>query len=152
MSRTSKQKIVWGKSFRSLPSLAKISSVASFWYGGGGGTTETPKCTEKSCTCALWTRASALETYIISSLKILVTSTCTYNQYSSLLIFIAWRYKQQYMNKIPTKHQHWENLCICERAQRVSIENVCMFTFTKWYFFKYFVGNNHWYILRILCR
>ena len=49
-----------------------ISSIASFLvWGGGGG--KTPKCTDRkknSCTCKLYERASASETYIFSGLKI----------------------------------------------------------------------------------
>ena len=35
-----------------------------------------------------------------------------------------------YINdSMPTKHQHFENLCICERAERASLEIFCIFTF-----------------------
>ena len=48
-----------------------------------------------------------------------------------------------YINdSVPTKHKHLENLCVCERAERASLENFRIFTLKNCHFFQYFVGTN----------
>ena len=58
---------------------------------------------------------------------------------SFLSLLMVWHCnKRQYT----ADKTHWENLCICERAERASLESFCIFTLKNYcYFFQYFVGT-----------
>ena len=89
----------------------------SVWGGGGG---KIPKCTDEQLICA----SERLRNIIMSCLKILsYTSAYLYNQYSSLILLMVWRYKWQYTDKTLTLREK-KNLCICEQAERASLENI----------------------------
>ena len=68
------------------------------------------------CTSNLYARATASKTYIFSGLKIHLDTINAVPFYYLWYGTIVWHYKENSINSIPTKHKHWENLCICERA------------------------------------
>ena len=98
--------------------------------GGGGQDLEMYRKKEKDSSQvtmrqrAKWANAS--ETYIFSGLKILVTSAyiITINAAS-----FYWLSYSAINESIPTQHQHWENLWICERVERKSLDIFGIFTF-----------------------
>ena len=64
------------------------------------------------------------ETYLISGVNILHIHI-----QSMEFPFITHGMVLNINDSIPTKHYHWENECVCERAKRASLENFGIFTF-----------------------
>ena len=54
-------------------------------------------------------------------------------------------------DSIPTLRKHWENLCICERTERASLEIFSHFYILKLYFFQYFVGTSDTLSVQMKC-
>ena len=108
-------------------------SVASFLVLGGGGG-KTPKFTERKQN-NVYEYAPASERlrniYIFRSHN---TSVYIYNQCSSLLLLVVWRYKQQHTNKTLTLRK--------SMYMRASLEHFRIFTFYNFYFLQYFVGTS----------
>ena len=81
--------------------------------------------------------------HLISGFNILhmihIQSNCSF-----LLLITVWCYNinDEYTDKTLTLR----NVCVCERAERASLENFGIFTFLNCYFFRYFVVH------QILCR
>ena len=57
-------------------------------------------------------------------------------------------YKRQYTDKTLTLRKH---ICVCERAERASLENLGIFTFLNCYFFQYFVGTSDTLSVQMTC-
>ena len=92
----------------SLLCIQTSSSVASFLVLGGGGGGQDPQMyRQKKKNLLTYMRERAPEIHIFSWLKILATSAyiglyTLYNQFSSLLLLMVWRYKRQYTDKTIT--------------------------------------------------
>ena len=68
-----------------------------------------------------------------------ITSAYIYSQCNYLLLLMVWHYKRQYAEKRLTLRK---SMYICERAERASLGNFCIFTFKNCYFVQYFVGTS----------
>ena len=78
-----------------------------------------------------------------------ITSAYTYT-INAVSVYYLWYmvlYKRQYTDK----HTHWANVCVCERAERASLENFGLFTFLNCYFFQYFVGTSDTLSVQMTC-
>ena len=61
--------------------------------------------------------------------------------HSSAVSFYSLWYGAIINDSIPTNTNIEQNVCVCERAERASLENFGIFTFLNCYFFQYFVGT-----------
>ena len=73
-----------------------------------------------------------------------ITSAYIYNQCSFRLLLMVWCYIN---DSIYQQTQTLSNVCVCERAERASLENFGCFTFLNCYFFQYFVGTSPIYLV-----
>ena len=59
---------------------------------------------------------------------------------------MVWCVLYNIKDSIPTNTKHWANVCVCERAERASLEHFAIFTLLNCYFFQYFVGYNRYFV------
>ena len=122
-----------------------ISSVASFWYWGGGARPPNVPTEKKSCTCNLYARASEaskrLRNIYISGLKIHL-HTYAINQCSSLLLLMVWRYKWQYTDKTLTLRKIYEYASELRKFSHFYILKQQFFSICCWYF-RYTLSQKH---------
>ena len=74
-----------------------------------------------------------------------------YNQCSFLLLLTVWCY---YIINDSIYRQNtniYTNVCVCERAERASLEYFGIFTFLNCYFFQYFVGTSDTLSVQMTC-